>query len=421
VNKVRIMVVGAGQRGVGYAAYFECYPSEGEIMAVCEPQDRLRHTFGDRFSIPEERRFADWREVLDKPRLADAVFICTQDKGHRDPAVLLADKGYHIMLEKPMAPDLQSCLDIHEAAERNGIILAVCHVLRYTPFNRKIKEMLDKGAIGRIRSIQLLEPVGYWHQAHSFVRGNWRNEGQSTPMLLAKSCHDIDLINYFMPGRCVRVSSFGDLSYFIGANQPEGAADRCTDCPAEIEGSCAYSALKIYLRDRKYSLDKWPVNVLTPEAAPGTVLKALQTGPYGRCVFACDNDVVDHQVVNMEFSGGATASFTMSGFTKSGSRELLIMGDQGTLRCTDQGIDYFDFLNDRISNIEVDIGDGLITSGHGGGDIGLIREFLSAVRSSDPSRVISGPKVSLESHLIVFAAERARRKGSVEMVTEKEI
>lgn len=219
-----------------------------------------------------------------------------------------------------------------------------------------------------------------------------------------------------MPGKCRRVSSFGSLSHFTRENQPVGAADRCTECPKTVESQCPYSALKIYMNDFNESMGDWPVNVLTYEANPNAVFRALKEGPYGRCVYACDNDVVDHQVVNMEFDAGATASFTMTAFNLAGGREIYVMGDRGTLRCTDDGIEHVDFLTNVKKTVPMDMGDGLITSGHGGGDQILMKRFLAAVRENDPTFITSGPAVSLESHQIVFAAERARRLGTVEAV-----
>lgn len=413
MKKVSFVFVGAGSRGSEYAGHIKSHQDEAEVVAVCEPRDSVRNHFGDLHGIPEEMRFRDWRDIVEKPRLADAMAICTQDSMHKDPAVVFAAMGYHILLEKPIATNVEDCKAIHRAVKNNGVMLAVCHVLRYTQRNREIKRIIDEGTIGRIQNIQQLEPVGYWHQAHSFVRGNWRNEAESTFMLLAKSCHDLDLINYFMPSRCARVSSFGRLSHFIRANQPVGAADRCTECPQSIESACPYSALKIYLRDRADSLNNWPVDILTPDATPEAVLKAIETGPYGRCVYACDNDVVDHQVVNLEYEDGSAASFTMSAFNAGGGREIYIMGDKGTLRCTDDGVERYDFLTNKTTIIPIKTGDGLITSGHDGGDYELMRSFIAAIRENDPSLIISGADISLASHLLVFAAESARKTHSV--------
>lgn len=414
MKKISFIIIGAGSRGVSYARYTKEYPEECEVVAVCELRDETRNRFADEYGIPEDRRFRDWHELLDKPKLADAAFICTQDAQHRDPAVALAENGYHLMLEKPMAPNLEDCKAIYDAVKKSGVMFAVCHVLRYTAFNRKMKQMIDSGVIGRVHNIQLLEPIGYWHMAHSFVRGNNRNDTGSSFILLSKSCHDIDLLNYFTPTKCRKVSSFGSLSYFKRENQPAGAADRCTECPEEIESKCPYSALKIYLRDRSSCLDRWPVNVLTPEGTHEAVLHELKTGPYGRCVFACDNNVVDHQIVNMEFEDGAVAGFTMSGFNFPSGREIYIMGDKGALHCTDNTIDHYVFLTNEHKNVTVDMENGLVKSSHGGGDFGLMQSFFAAVRDNKPELIVSGPEVSLESHQIVFAAEKARRNGTVE-------
>ncbi|MFQ3548179.1 MAG: Gfo/Idh/MocA family oxidoreductase [Armatimonadota bacterium] len=410
------IVVGAGQRGFGYTSYIHHYPNEGKVVGVCEPNQINRNIFTNNFSIPRENVFNSWEELAGKPKLADAVIICTQDRMHKDPAIAFAKKGYHILLEKPMATNPEDCISIYKTIKDTGVMFAVCHVLRYTDFNIKLKEMIDSGIIGKIRNIQLLEPVGFAHYAHSFVRGNWRNENESSFMLLAKSCHDIDLINYFINKKCTKVSSFGSLSYFTKENQPKGAADRCINCPEEIESKCAYSALKMYLRGKEDNLNQWPISVLTPIPTVESVSKALEKGPYGRCVYACDNDVVDKQIVNLEFEDGAEASFTMSAFNKGGGREIYIMGDQGTLRCDDNGIEHYDFLTQTTNKIDLYAGDGQITSGHGGGDFGLMKSFLKALKENNPIYISSGPEISLISHLMVFAAEKSRKSETIEKI-----
>jgi len=230
------------------------------------------------------------------------------------PAVALARQGYHIVLEKPMATNARDCIAIADACEEAGVQLCVCHVLRYSPTNLKIKQLIVSGACGDIVNIQHHEPVGYYHFAHSFVRGNWRREDESAPALLAKSCHDMDLIKYWMGCDCTRVSSFGSLSHFKPANKPADAGSRCVDCPAE--NSCAYSACKIYLKPTQEGRKGWPMSVITEVVDIESVADALRKGPYGRCVYTCDNDVVDNQVVSMEFEGGRTASFSMVAFTE---------------------------------------------------------------------------------------------------------
>jgi predicted dehydrogenase len=414
---VSVIIVGAGSRGNAYAGYLKRHPGSYELVGLCEKRPDRRAWFATEHGVPASGCFADWKDLLDKPKLADAVFICTVEDTHREIAVALADKGYHLMLEKPMAPTQEACIDIFQAANRNKIVLAVCHVLRYTLFFNHIKTLIDGGQIGTLRNITATEYVGPWHFTHSFVRGNYGNESKSSPVLLAKCCHDLDLLNWFAGSRCAKTASFGRLSYFNKAHQPKGAADRCTDCPAEIESSCPYSAIKIYLRDRHDRLHAWPVSMLTLDATPAGVARALREGPYGRCAFACDNDVCDHQVVDLEFESGMTASFVTTAFA-IGSRDYFFMGDKGTLRLNDNGLEHFDFLTFKSKKVEVNVGDGTTASGHGGGDDGVVTAFLDAVRKGDPAAVKTGPAVSLESHLIVFAAERARKYGRVEAVPE---
>ena len=412
---ISVIIIGAGSRGNAYAGYLKHHPGAYDLVGICEKRADRRAWFAKEHNVPANACYADWKELLDKPRLADAAFICTVEDTHREIAVALADKGYHLMLEKPMAPTQEACIDIYQAAKRNNIVLAVCHVLRYTVFFNHIKKLIDSGLIGTLHNITATEYVGSWHFTHSFVRGNYGNEKKSSPFLLAKCCHDLDLLNWFAGSRCVKTASFGRLSYFNRAHQPKGAGERCTECPAEIESACPYSAIRIYIRDRIERLTAWPVSMVTLDATPAGVAKALREGPYGRCVYACDNDVADNQVVDLEFESGMTASFVTTAFA-IGSRDYFFMGDKGTLRLNDSGLEHFDFLSFKAKKVTVDVGDGTTASGHGGGDYGVVTAFLEAVKNGDPAAVKTGPAVSLESHLIVFAAERARKNGRVENV-----
>jgi predicted dehydrogenase len=414
MKPVKLFIAGAGGRGTSYASYALQHPELAKVVAVAEPRDYYREQLVEKHSIPKENVFTDWRDAAQRERLADAVIIATQDQMHADPAVAFADKGYHMLLEKPMAPNEAECRRIVEAALRNKILFAVCHVMRYTRYTQQLKALLDSGRIGEIISIQHLEPVGYWHQAHSFVRGNWGNEAESSCMLLAKSCHDLDWLRHIMGIPCAKVSSFGRLSHFRAENRPEGAADRCLDC--SVEKTCPYSARKIYIGRAEKGNFGWPVDVITTDRTLEGVTEALRTGPYGRCVYACDNDVVDHQVVNMEFEGGKTAAFTMTGFSQMGHRKTRIFGTRGQVEGDGRTIRVYDFLTEETETVDTEVADGSILGGHGGGDYGLMSRFVAAVGQGDPSMILSGPEETLETHLTVFAAERARVNGTIEPV-----
>jgi len=411
MKTVTVLIVGAGSRGICHAEFALQHPEKMKVIGVAEPRDFYRNQMAAKYNIPEKYVFKDWKEAAEMPKFADAVVISTQDKMHVEPAVAFADLGYHMLLEKPIAPDEKGCRKVIKAVEKNNIIFAVCHVLRYTAYTRKIKEIIKSGRIGKVVCVQHLEPVGYWHQAHSFVRGNWRREDESSPMLLAKSCHDLDWIRFIMDVPCKKVSSFGSLKHFKAEEKPKGAADRCLDC--KIEAKCPYSARKIYLGRLEKGQTGWPLDVITPDLTVEGVTRALREGPYGRCVYACDNDVVDNQVVNMEFEGGRTATFTMTAFTEAGGRRTTIFGTRGELRGNSDKIEVFDFLSDKTEEISANAQENSIIGGHGGGDYWIKDAFIKAVATGDRSHILSGPAESLETHLMVFAAEKARRLNRV--------
>lgn len=409
---IKLLILGAGSRGANYAEYASWRPDQAQVVGVAEPREPYRAALVARHDIPAANVFADWREAADRPRFADAVIIATPDALHTGPALAFIARGYHVLLEKPMAPTAAECRQIVAAAQASDALFAVCHVLRYTAYTKQVKAIVDSGRLGEIASLQHLEPVGFWHQAHSFVRGNWRNERESSFMLLAKSCHDLDWIRHIMGRPCTHVSSFGSLLHFRPENRPAGAADRCLDCA--VEATCPYSAPRIYLTGLRRGITGWPLNILTPDVSEAGLMAALRDGPYGRCVYTCDNDVVDHQVVNMQFAGGATASFTMTAFNRQRDRETRIFGTRGELYGDGRFIEVYDFLTDTTERIDSRAGgDDAALSGHGGGDLGLMTHFIGALLNDDPSLILSGAAESLETHLMVFAAEEARRAGRV--------
>jgi predicted dehydrogenase len=408
---VSLLIIGAGGRGKGYSLFTQEHPDRAKVVGVAEPRDVHRQFMIETYKLPRSQVFKDWKEAAEAPRMADAVVISTQDSMHAEPAIAFARKGYDILLEKPMAPNEMDCHRIVNAAREAGVMLAVCHVLRYTRYTQMMKELIDSGAIGEVINIQHLEPVGYWHQAHSFVRGNWRNERESSPMLLSKSCHDLDWIGYIMGEKCQSISSFGTLKHFRKAEQPEGAADRCLDC--NVESNCPYSAKRLYLSMVANGYTAWPVDVLAIDPTVESVTEALRVGPYGRCVYACDNDVVDNQVVNMLFKGGQTATFTMMAFTEMGHRKTRIFGTRGEIYGDGSDIEHFDFLTNEKRTISTVSMDASIMGGHGGGDYGLMDRFIQAVSDQNKELILSGAEESLETHRMVFAAELSRKEHRV--------
>jgi predicted dehydrogenase len=408
---VTLALVGAGLRGQTYARHAVA-AGLGRVVAVAEPDPGRRRAAAAEFGIAADRVFEGWADLAGAGRLADAAIVATQDRLHRDPAIRLADLGYHLLLEKPMAPTESEAADIAAAARRNGTIVAVCHVLRYTPYTRLLRRVLAEGRIGRLVNVQHLEPVGWWHHAHSFVRGNWSDTARSGPMLLTKSCHDIDWLVHLVGAIPERISSFGGLSEFRPERRPEGAADRCLDC--RVEPTCPYSAKRLYLAaladpDRHF----WPLGAVTEEATEPAVLHALRTGPYGRCVYAAGNDVVDHQEVIMTFPDGATCSFTMSAFTPAEHRRTRLMGTHGYLDGDGERLRLVDFRTGEQEVLELGATDASAAGGHGGGDRGLTEAFLAAVAAGDPALVSSDAAQSLATHRVVWAAEHARLSGRV--------
>ena len=409
-KQVTVAVIGAGSRGSLFADIIARIPGWGRVVAVAEPRKEYRERFAALHALPPRSVFADWRELVSHPRMCDAVVIATLDRDHAGPAVACTELGYHMLLEKPMAATLEDCRRIVGAQERAGTVTCVCHSLRYNASFAALKRLLDDGPIGRPVTVDQLEQVAWWHQAHSFVRGNWAREERSTFMLLSKSCHDIDYIAHLAGAPCLRVNSFGSLSHFRREQAPQGSGERCVDCG--LERRCPYSAPKIYVEGARES---WPASVVSAEHTREAHLRAVETGPYGRCVWKCDNDVVDHQVVALEFEGGMTATFTMTGFTQRGGRRIRVHGTEGEVDFTEDAMTVRSFADDRTETIAFEKEEG----GHGGGDERVTASFLAAVRANDRSLVSTDVRESLRTHSIVFAAESSRLQGR--MVDMEEI
>jgi len=328
--------------------------------------------------------------------------------------MLALDRGYDILLEKPISPDAQECLEIEEKANRLGRKIIVCHVLRYTAFFSTLKQIVDSGEIGKVVAIKHSENIGNYHMAHSFVRGNWRNTSLSSPIIMQKSCHDLDILLWLTDAHCTKVASFGSLTYFKESNAPAGSAGRCCDCP--VRGSCRFDAWKCYAP----ILGDWPADVVCLEQTEDALREALKTGPYGRCVYRCDNDVCDHMSSIMEFDNGVTATFSLTAQTDRIHRNIHIMCENGEI-LADDGLKSITVTHFRCNHTEAPISRtipiGRSASGHGGGDSGIM-EDLVRVLSSGGNDSRSSISRSVESHLMACAIEQSRLTGQVVDIAE---
>lgn len=407
MEPIKAILIGAGARGAGvYAPYALRQPGEIQFVAVAEPDPRKRQTFAEQHGIPLENAAANYEALLERPPFADAVLVCTQDKIHTQPALMALQGGYHVLLEKPMATTETECRALAAAADKSKGALMICHVLRFTAFFSALKGLLQSGRLGRVVTVQHTEQIANWHFAHSYVRGSWRSSGEASPMILAKCCHDLDLLHWLVGSKCTRLSSEGGLAYFTSQNAPAGAPARCTDgCPARR--ACPYYTPAQYLTEDT----QWPTSVISPDTSYAAREDAMRRGLYGRCVFRCDNDVCDHQTLQLLFENGVTASFTASAFTKKMNRLTAITGTNGELRGDFEAgtITYHTFDDGQAHTIQTTAGRDVL--GHGGGDDALMRAFLAAARGEGDGE--SMVQDALQSHLWAFAAEKSRAEGAV--------
>lgn len=406
MKKVTFAFIGLGNRGQVHSRQVLKYPDRMEVVAVSDPRKECREACNKYLNLPDNMIFKSGEELLAKDKLADVMVISTADRQHKAHAIAALEKGYDLLLEKPIAVTPKDCKEISDTAIRLNRKVLVCHVLRYTPFFKEIKRLLNNGVVGKIEGIQLTEGVGWYHIAHSYVRGNWHNTADSAPMILAKSSHDLDLILWLTGKRCKKITSFGSLDYFKKENCPKGAPDRCMDgCPKE---DCPFNAVKYYIS----KIPGWPARILHPEPNEQNIMEALRNTNYGRCVFKMDNDVVDHQVVNMLLEDNITVSFQMIGFTAKQHRVIRIFGTEGEIwgDLESKKIHYERFGGEeQVIDLTEFISD---FSGHAGGDTRLMDDMLHYVADEDFDRISLTPiDVSVESHYLAFAAEKSRLAG----------
>ena len=415
MKQLSLILIGGGDRGSSYLKYLKSNPEHFRVAGLAEPVKEKREYLKNLYNIPEDMCFESYEDILSLPKFADIAMICTQDKMHFSPAMKAIEKKYDLLLEKPIAPTLSECLKIQKSAKANGVKVLVCHVLRYTPFYKFIKDFIQKGNLGEVVNISHTEGVGNVHMSHSYVRGNWRKTEDSAPMILAKCCHDLDLLQWLIDKPCTKVQSFGSLSFFCKENAPIGAKERCLD-------GCPYYDTCFYCAPRLYKIDTAEVAhfraIVTNKFNPTDkeIDDVLKTSPYGRCVYHCDNNVVDHQVVNMQFGNNTHATLTMSAFNKGG-RISTFMGTKGELRADmeNQTLFFYDFKTRKTTQIfkaETQF-DQTIAGGHGGGDMGIMHDLYQYIANNNPSNSVSDISVSCASHLIAFVAEKSRLENTV--------
>lgn len=411
------VLLGAGLRGRHvYGRWARQHPDRLRIVAVAEPHDARRDTIAREHGLSGDAVVRDWRELLARPRAAEVAIVATSDTLHVEPALAAFAAGFHVLLEKPIAPDPADCVRVVEAAEASGRILQIGHVLRYAPFYVRAHELIAAGRIGRVLGIDMQENVAFWHYAHSYVRGKFRNRKIAAPIVLAKTCHDLDLMIWLAGAAPSRVASFGERTLFRTEGAPvPNVPPRCTDgCP--VQASCPWDAVAFYLTADEQAARWWPLSDVSPDPSRETRRRALETGPYGLCVYRADNDLPDHQVLAVEFANGIAATFTMNGTASDEKRTLHVSGSAGELR----GVLHEGWLEVRrhgssdVERIEV-AGSPL---DHFGGDAGLIEHFVGAVERGRPDEVRASGRVSLDSHLLGFAAEQARLERRVVEVDE---
>jgi predicted dehydrogenase len=396
---ITAITLGAGDRGNIYGNYALAYPDQLDIVGVAEPMNIRNERYAAAHNIKDKYRFDTWEDVFERPKFADAIIITTPDVLHYGPCMKALEMGYDVLLEKPIAPTEKECKDILQLAQKTNRIVAVCHVLRYAPYFQKLHSLIQDGAIGKLVSLQHFEPIQHVHMSHSYVRGNWHDSKATTPIILAKSCHDLDIMRWLVDSPCEQVNAFGDLTWFKMDNAPEGSTERCIDGCA-VEKQCPYSAKRIY-----YDKQTWlhhfdlPEN---PDLHPEAIMEYLRSSNYGRCVYRMENDQPDHYTMNLKFKNGVTATFNMEAFTSYHGRRTRVMGSMGDIVGDMESFTYTDFRTGKQQRWSHS------SDSHGGGDWRLVSDFLAAVDSRDPNMLTSTIDASVESHLMGFEAEKSR-------------
>ncbi len=400
MRRQKLVVIGYGQRGRIYAKYSLANPEQFEVVAIVDNSEDRRVLAKREFDCPV---FDDYEDFLQAKIPADIVAIAIQDKDHLECSIKVMEAGYDLLLEKPIATSLEDCEKIYECSVKNNRKVVVCHVLRFTPFYKQVKKIIDDGILGRVIAINASENVGYYHQSHSFVRGPWRNKAESSPMILAKCCHDLDILRWLVGAKCDQVASFGSLAFFKEECAPKESAKYCSDCPVK---DCQYRAKTLY-DNYKWMRSYFSIDEFDDEKSN----KALIHSQYDRCVFKCDNDVVDNQVSIFNFNNGVVVNHTMTAFSKEIYRDIKVHGTLGEL----YGLMEKNILEVRLfggETIKYEIDPESLKGNHGGGDNGIMYG-LYLERNGQMPKDMTYLDVSIDSHRMAFAAEKARVENKI--------
>ncbi len=411
----QVAIIGFGSRGQGFGRKaFE--DPDVQLLAIAEPVESSREAAA-KLGVAPQMRFTSADEFFAQGKICDAVFICTQDAQHIDMALKAMELGYDICLEKPAAVNIEDCIKIRDTANRLGRKVMLTHVLRYSPFYQTIKKYIDDGTLGDIATINQTENIAYWHFSLSYVRGPWRKMADSSCTIIAKCCHDTDIINWLMPAKCTSVSSYGQLFHFRKENAPEGSADWCVDCDPKVKEKCLYNAYKIYPERMKFSVVGGLARLKGQDIYD--ILDGKQD-VVARCVYRGENDAIDNQVVNMNFDNGATAHLTMTAFSQECYRYIHVHGTKGEIHGNaDTGILHLTVYGQQEEEIDVNkMTDRKLNDGHGGGDYFLYKDFIDYITLDSPSVTRTTIHDSIECHLMGFKAEESRLKGGIPLPIE---
>lgn len=421
---IKAVVVGYGNRGQVYADYSLDCPNELKITAIVDPNEFKLKEAKERYGLKDDELFKSFDDFLKAKIDCDIVINSTMDELHYKVAMQILENGYDMLIEKPIVPDKKELFDIKKLAEKKGAKVFVCHVLRYTPFYKTIKEILLSGEIGEIMTMEMNEHVCRQHYLASYDRGKWNSEEKcGSGFLLAKCCHDLDIMcwlnNLSSPSEVV---SLGGRYEFVKERMPKDASEFCYEC--KYERTCRYSALREYLEFNVMPFLVWdklnkPLDEITTEEKK----EFLKHDNYGRCAYIAGGNIVDRQNLIVKFANGSQGSFTLVGGTTKADRYIHIVGESGeiegkiqegliTVRKYDPNPANF-YGTERVIDVNGEVVNNARFGGHNGGDFAIMKDLVNYLNGDKSSVSITTLGDSVNGHLCVFAAEESRKSGKV--------